>query len=166
MSFKKQRYQIIRKAIPLDVANFVHDYFLLKKNVQRTLKSTKYISEFNQDWGKTGDDQCPTSYSHYGDLAMETILDILTPKLSELTKICLSPTYSYARIYERGAYLEKHKDRYSCEVSSTLNLGCVQVFLHYNDTSNKKWEENKYDGRPHLGLPVDFKNVKIDVKSK
>ena len=211
MSFKKQRYQIIRKAIPLDVANFVHDYFLLKKNVQRTLKSTKYISEFNQDWGKTGDDQCPTSYSHYSDLAMETILDILTPKLSELTKICLSPTYSYARIYERGAYLEKHKDRYSCEVSSTLNLGgtdpwpiwlkdtknknievilnptdmliysgcelehwretfngdrCVQVFLHYNDTSNKKWEENKYDSRPHLGLPVDFKNVKIDVKSK
>ena len=61
MSFKKQRYQIIRKAIPLDVANFVHDYFLLKKNVQRTLKSTKYISEFNQDWCKTGDDQCPTS---------------------------------------------------------------------------------------------------------
>ena len=96
--FKKNRYQVVRNAIPIEVASFVHDYFLNKKQVHRIFKDTKYISPFNIDWGKSGDDQCPNSYSHYGDLAMETILDTLTPKLSKITKLDLSPTYSYARI--------------------------------------------------------------------
>ena len=206
--FKKNRYKVVRNAIPIEVASFVHDYFLNKKQVHRIFKDTKYISPFNIDWGKSGDDQCPNSYSHYGDLAMETILDTLTPKLSKITKLDLSPTYSYARIYERGATLARHRDRYSCEVSTTLNLGgtdvwpiwltdkkgkdieiklepsdmliysgcelyhwrdefkgdtCVQVFLHYNDKSNKKWEDNKYDGRLCLGLPAKFKGVKFKV---
>ena len=207
--FKKNKYQIIRNAIPLDVSNFVHDYFIRKKKVQKILEDTKYISQFNTDWGKQSDDQCPYQYSHYSDLAMETILDLLTPKLSKITKLDLSPTYSYARIYTRGAILEKHTDRYSCEVSTTLNLGgtevwpiwltnkkgknieiklepsdmliysgcelehwrtefkgdtCVQVFLHYNDKSNKNWESNKFDSRPCLGLPAKFKNVKLSYK--
>ena len=54
---------------------------------------------------------------------METILDILTPKMSKLTKLDLTPTYSYARIYGKGDILHPHTDRYSCEVSTTLNLG-------------------------------------------
>ena len=32
---------------------------------------------------------------------------------------------------------------------------CVQVFLHYNSEKNK---ENLFDNRPHLGLPVIYKN--------
>jgi hypothetical protein len=35
---------------------------------------------------------------------------------------------------------------------------CAQVFLHYNDVKNKKSKENKFDGRPHLGLPSIFNN--------
>jgi len=35
----------------------------------------------------------------------------------------LSETYSYARIYKKGDVLTRHIDRYSCEVSTTLNLG-------------------------------------------
>jgi hypothetical protein len=33
---------------------------------------------------------------------------------------------------------------------------CIQVFLHYNKTS-KEAELNKFDKRPHLGLPSWFK---------
>mgnify|MGYP006143245343 FL=1 len=33
---------------------------------------------------------------------------------------------------------------------------CIQVFLHYN-TSNKKFKNNLFDSRPHLGLPPYFK---------
>ena len=205
MSFKKNKYKIIKNAIPVDVANFVHDYFVIKRNVFATLKNSTYISKFNEDWGKTGDEQCPQSYSHYADLAMETILELLTEKMNKETSLKLSPTYSYARIYNKGAILQKHKDRYSCEVSTTLCLGgdvwpiwltdtkgkdievklnpsdmlvysgcelphwrdrfegsqCVQVFLHYNDTTNSEWENNKYDNRQHLGLPVWFKGRKL-----
>ena len=33
------------------------------------------------------------------------------------------PTYSYARVYQKGDVLKKHTDRLSCEISATLNLG-------------------------------------------
>jgi hypothetical protein len=35
----------------------------------------------------------------------------------------LIETYSYARIYKKGDELKRHKDRYSCEISTTMNLG-------------------------------------------
>jgi hypothetical protein len=34
---------------------------------------------------------------------------------------------------------------------------CGQVFFHYNDASGEKAEQNKYDGRPFLGLPAWLK---------
>ena len=40
MSFKKNKYKIIKNAIPIDVANFVHDYFVIKRNVFATLKNS------------------------------------------------------------------------------------------------------------------------------
>ena len=43
--------------------------------------------------------------------------------MSKETELELIPTYSYARIYKKGDVLERHKDRYSCEVSMTMNLG-------------------------------------------
>ena len=52
MSYKKNKYAIIRNAIPLSVADFVHDYFVNKKQVQKILEDTGYISQFNSDWGK------------------------------------------------------------------------------------------------------------------
>ena len=82
MSFKKNKYMVVRNAMPIEVANFIHDYFVNKKSVQKILEDTGYISQFNYDWGKQSDDQCPNQYCHYGDLAMDTALDILTPKLS------------------------------------------------------------------------------------
>ena len=122
MSYKKNSYLVVKNAIPIDVANFVYDYFNMKRRTYYTLKNTSYISKFDADWGEH-DKQVPNAYAHYADMAMETILDVLTPKMSKLTKLDLTPTYSYARIYGKGDILHPHTDRYSCEVSTTLNLG-------------------------------------------
>ena len=43
--------------------------------------------------------------------------------MQEKTGLRLVPTYSYARIYKKGDVLKRHKDRFSCEISTTLNLG-------------------------------------------
>ena len=43
---------------------------------------------------------------------------------------------------------------------------CSQVFLHYNDINSNYKEKYKFDQRPFIGLPNDFKNVKIDFKNK
>jgi len=37
---------------------------------------------------------------------------------------------------------------------------CVQVFLHYNSQTPGA-EDNRFDGRPHLGLPLWFKGFKF-----
>ncbi len=54
---------------------------------------------------------------------METLLQKVKPVMEKHTKLKLSETYSYARIYKKGDVLARHKDRYSCEISTTLNLG-------------------------------------------
>ena len=183
MSYKKNSYLVVKNAIPVDVANFVYDYFNMKKRTFITLKETGYISKFDVDWGEY-DEQVPTAYAHYGDLVMETILDILTPKMSKLTKLDLTPTYSYARIYGKGDILHRHTDRYSCEVSTTLNLGgdmwpiCLidknkkhkeiklnpSDMLIYNGCELEHWrDEFKGDICSQVFLHYNIKNNKADT---
>lgn len=146
---------------------------------------------------------------------METLLQRVKPIMEKSTNLDLIETYSYARIYKKGDILHRHKDRPSCEISTTLNLGgptwpiylepdpskggvqngvyisggtagvevilapgdmliyrgcdlehwreaapydgCTQVFLHYNNAASPNAELNRFDRRPHLGLPSDFK---------
>ena len=140
MTFKKDRYKVLRNAIPIDVANFVCDYFRLKKQVAETLLGSTYLSKLNTDWGAWGDSQAPNAYSHYGDIAMETILFLLKEKMEKETKLKLNETYSYARLYSKGDILEKHKDRFSCEVSTTLNLGGDMWPIYLTDTKGKDIE--------------------------
>ena len=45
MSYKKNKYKIVKNAIPLDVALFLFDYFQMKRNVYHTFKNTTYISK-------------------------------------------------------------------------------------------------------------------------
>ena len=197
-------YKIIKQAISKELAEFVYSYFLTKRKVARRFFDDRYISPFATEFGVWNDEQIPETYSHYADVAMETLLEKLKPLMEKESGLKLNETYSYARIYKKGDELKRHKDRYSCEVSTTLNLGgdewpiylepsgeegkegikvilnqgdmlvykgcdvehwrekfegknCGQVFLHYNDASDEKAEQNKYDGRPFLGLPGWFK---------
>jgi len=123
MNFKKDNYIVIKKAIDPKLAEYVYNYFLIKRQVARTMFDTKYISPFTTDWGVWNDEQVPNTYSHYGDIAMETLLLAIQPVMEKHTKLKLIPTYSYARIYKKGDILHRHKDRFSCEISTTLNLG-------------------------------------------
>jgi len=123
MNFKKNKYVVIKKAISSELAKFVSDYFLLKRKVTRRFFDDRYISQFTEEWGVWNDQQVPETYSHYADIAMETLLQKVLPVMEKHTGYQLYPTYSYARIYKKGDVLKRHKDRFSCEVSCTLNLG-------------------------------------------
>jgi hypothetical protein len=123
MSFKKNKYCIVKNVISKDIANFVFNYFLIKRQVAETLFKSKYISPYSTEWGTWEDKQIPNTYSHYADIAMETLLVKVLPEMEKRTKLKLIPTYSYARIYKPGDVLERHKDRMSCEISTTINLG-------------------------------------------
>ena len=45
------------------------------------------------------------------------------PDMEKATGLKLYPAYTYARIYKKGDILKRHKDRFSCEISTTMNLG-------------------------------------------
>ena len=119
----KNNYKVIRQAISKELADFTYSYFLMKRKVARKLFDDRYISPVNADYGVWNDEQVPETYSHYSDIVMETLLEKLAEPMSKETELKLIPTYSYARIYKKGDVLKRHKDRYSCEVSMTMNLG-------------------------------------------
>ena len=120
MAFNK--YQVIKGAISYELANFVFNYFLLKQDAVDFM----YKNNITYDNGMLGtwtDKQIPNTYSHYADFAMETLLVKMLPVMAKETGLNLVPTYSYARIYKHGDELKKHKDRPSCEISTTIHLG-------------------------------------------
>jgi hypothetical protein len=79
MSFKKDKYVVIKEAISEDLAKFCYDYFMMKRTVARTMFDNKYISQFTEYFGVWNDQQVPDTYSHYSDIVMETLLVKLLP---------------------------------------------------------------------------------------
>ena len=64
MSFQKNKYVVIKEAISKEVATFVYNYFLMKRQVARTMFDARYISKFTAEWGTWEDSQVPNTYSH------------------------------------------------------------------------------------------------------
>ena len=159
MSFKKNKYCVIKQAIPKQIAEFVYNYFLMKRQVARTLFDTRYISPFTTEFGVWNDQQAPNTYSHYADIAMETLLLRTLPVMEKHTKLKLNPTYSYARIYKKGDILERHKDRFSCEISTTLNLGGDPWSIHLEPKKNVGIP----DGKKYTSV-TNNKGIKVNLK--
>jgi hypothetical protein len=122
--FKKKKYTVIRQAISKDLAAFIANYFLMQKQVYDTCRNARYISPFENIIGhyEGQEEQIPHTYSQYSNVAMETLMLKCQPKMEEVTGLKLYPAYTYARIYKKGDELKRHKDRFSCEISTTMNL--------------------------------------------
>ena len=83
MSFKKNKYKVLKAAISSELAEFVYTYFLNKRTTARFLFDQKYLSPFNTEYGVWNDEQVPNTYSHYGDMVMETLLGKLNDKMNK-----------------------------------------------------------------------------------
>ena len=131
------KYQVIKKAISYELANFVFNYFLLKRDAVGWMYKTN-ITYDNGMMGTWKDTQIPNTYSHYADPVMETLLVKVLPVMASETGLELIPTYSYARLYKKGDILHRHKDRPSCEISTTINLGGNPwpIFIDGTGTNN------------------------------
>ena len=158
-NFKKDRFTVIEKAIDPKIANFVYNYFLMKRQVARTMFDERYISPFTTEFGVWNDDQVPNTYSHYSDIAMETLLLAVQPIMEKQTGLKLIPTYSYARIYKKGDILHRHKDRFSCEISTTLNLGGDPwpIYIEPNPKMGATVEGKGYISNNTKGIKVNLK---------
>ena len=140
-NFKKNKYMVLKKVVDLKIANFLTEYLLLKKEVTDTLTKLNYIPEYLKDMvGVFNDPQVPNAYSIYSDIANEVLLKRIKPIMEKNTGLKLVETYSYARIYQKGNILYRHKDRPSCEISTTINLGGDNwpIYLEPSGKTNKK----------------------------
>jgi hypothetical protein len=161
MSFKKNKYTVIRQAISKDLAAFVANYFMMQKQVYDTCRNARYISPFENIIGhyEGKEEQIPETYSQYSNIAMETLMLKCQPEMEKVTGLKLYPAYTYARIYKKGDVLKRHKDRFSCEISTTMNLGGDDwpIYLEPNP--------KKGGVKPGVGYVSDnTKGIKVDLK--
>ena len=149
MIFQNKKYQVVKNAISYELANFIYNYFFLKRDAAYYLYQNNIVHD-NGVWGTWNDKQVPNTYSIYADPVMETLMMKVRPKMQRETGLNLVPTYSYARLYKKGDILRRHKDRPSCEISCTLNLGGDPWPIFIDGTgSDNIIDEYKYIYKPN-----------------
>ena len=123
MSFKTKKYQVIRQALSKELSDFIFNYMILQRDAVDWMMKNNKVDADNPFTGARDDPQVPGAYASYADWVMETLLMYMIPIMKAKTGMDLIPTYSFTRLYEKGNTLQRHIDRASCEVSTTLHLG-------------------------------------------
>ena len=112
--FKSNGYVVVKQLLPRVMCHYISE----------NIKFLEACSYFPY-----GDIQVEKAFSAPSPFVTETLLDIMTPTFSKAVNCELYPTYSYLRIYLKGAYLERHQDRPSCEVSATMPLSYDSPYI-------------------------------------
>jgi len=166
MGFKKNKYTVIRQAISKDLAAFIRNYFCMQKQVYDTCRERRYFSPFENIIGfyEGPDSQIPNTYSQYANMAMETLLLKCQPGMEKATGLKLYPAYTYARIYKKGDELKRHKDRFSCEISTTMNLGGDDWPIYLEPSGEIGKKGIKVDLKP--GDMLVYSGCELDIGEK
>ena len=140
--FEQNSYVVIKEVLPLDMCELLYRYTKVK-TVSNDHKRTYYPELTSKIWdGDWQSLQAPGIHSVYGDPLFDSLLFLLHPKMEYFIGTKLNYQYSYWRLYQHGSVLDKHKDRISCEISTTLCLGWDSRNL--ND-ENYNWNINLED---------------------
>ena len=160
MSFNKNKYQVIRNAISKEVADIAYRYLQISAEADHWMLNNGVTHAGNSLVGNFNDPQVPNSYAKYSDRLMETLLVKTIDVMQKKTGLKLVPTYSYTRLYRTGNILQRHKDRPSCEISTTLNLGGDEWPIFIDPTGS----DNVIDEYKGIHKPDAPRGVKIVLK--
>ena len=160
MSFKKNKYQVIRGAISKEIADVAYRYLQISAEADHWMLNNGVTHAGNSLVGNFNDPQVPGSYAKYSDRFMETLLIKTIDVMQKKTGLKLVPTYSYTRLYRTGNILQRHKDRPSCEISTTLNLGGDEWPIFIDPTGS----DNVIDEYKGIHKPDAPRGVKIVLK--
>jgi len=120
--FEENKWVKIDNFIDSNMANLLYHHTQLE-TARLNWYEENNIQTHKDIHGTFTDKQAPGDFSKYGDAIMDTLLSLSLEQMHTLTGYNLTPTYSYHRLYTKGTELEIHKDRPSCEISTTLCLG-------------------------------------------
>jgi len=127
--FTKHKYVVVKNFLSKKEIELLYHY--CNSKVRRKTYLDKYV-EYEKEGlkgfvdtleGTFTDRQAVGAYSCYGDAMMDTLLEKSLEKMCMITGLDLVPNYSYWRMYKHKNDLKRHKDRASCEISTTLTLG-------------------------------------------
>lgn len=99
--------------------------FLICKNFLDPLEASKLSNlfvDYCSSIGAVGDSMVSSSKTVPRYKLFQELLYDKVHHLNTLLGIKVLPTYSYARVYLKGAIMSPHTDRDACEISVTLNL--------------------------------------------
>lgn len=140
--FREKGYTIVKNAINSELRDVITQYALFDE-----------MQDFTPD-----KNQVPKAHSKYADPAMEAMLLHIQPLMEKHTGLKLYPTYSFYRVYRTGDILEPHRDRPSCEISTTV------CFNYSYDDSEYTWpiimDGNKVDMKP--GDIVIYRGIDLE----
>jgi len=159
-TFKKNKYQVIRNAISKELAEIGYRYLQISAEADHWMLQKGATHEKNPLIGNFKDSQVPNSYAKYADRFMETLLVKTIDVMQKKTGLKLVPTYSYTRLYRTGNILRRHKDRPSCEISTTLNLGGDEWPIYLDPTG----ADNVIDEYKNIHKPGAPKGVEVNLK--
>ncbi len=108
-NIKQFKYKKVKNILTVEEKNILNTYCQIKHRIN----DSQFDMEQSTNWDT----------SIYGDPIMESLLCNKKSKMEELTGLSLLPTYSFWRMYTKFADLSAHKDRPSCEISVTVNIG-------------------------------------------
>ena len=99
MSFKKNKYQVIRGAISKEIADIAYRYLQISAEADHWMLENGVTHAGNKLVGNFNDPQVPNSYAKYSDRLMEILLVKTIDVMQKKTGLKLVPTYSYTRLY-------------------------------------------------------------------
>ena len=148
--FEDNGYCIVRNVLSSDIVKLYTQYALFDE-----------LQDFAPD-----QHQVFGAHAKYADPAMESMLLHLQNTVEANTGLKLFPTYSFYRVYRSGDEWVSHKDRESCEISTTV------CFDYDYKGHNYSWpiymENNKIDLMPgdmviYRGCDLEHKRDKLNI---
>ena len=100
-------------------------YVLIKGLIHPAMASFLYKILLLKHWRRESfrDNHIPTASALANDATTDALLLQLLPRIEEISACHLVPSYSYARVYFHGDTMVRHRDRGSCEVNTSIQVG-------------------------------------------
>ncbi|MCI0338645.1 MAG: hypothetical protein L0226_13795 [Acidobacteria bacterium] len=136
-------YEIVKNLIP-------------SRTCEQILEGVNLFQQ--RDWLNYSDNIVKKAYAAYANPMTEVLLQNLCPTIENIVGHPLYPTFSYLRVYLKGADLKKHVDRESCEISVTLTIqtGGAHIWPVFLDVSGRivRVELEPGDGLIYKGCEI------------
>jgi len=113
--FSKYGYVIVRNMISEELTKFIADEFTMVRDVYHHVNNVPL-----EDTTRFGDSTVKHAFCYYAPLCFEILYPRIMPRCEAILNKKLFPSFSYARILYKDAKMEKHVDRASTTINTTI----------------------------------------------